>query len=102
MTQELKDKWVAALKSGTYVQGRQMLKTPDGRFCCMGVLCDVAGLNYSPSNPSRFPLPAALGVPTGVQAQLSFMNDDTDNLNGFPEIADYIDQILATDAAPLP
>jgi hypothetical protein len=44
MNQEIKKKWVAALRSGKYKQGTGKLKksTPDGdRFCCLGVLCDL-------------------------------------------------------------
>jgi len=44
MKREIKDRWVAALKSGTYQQGRGYLKQSDGynsAFCCLGVLCDL-------------------------------------------------------------
>lgn len=38
--------WLAALRSGDYVKGRDYLHqtTVDGgeRFCCLGVLCDLA------------------------------------------------------------
>lgn len=41
-----KAEWVAALRSGFYVQGRGTLRkvTPDGvtRHCCLGVLCDIS------------------------------------------------------------
>lgn len=33
--------WLAALRSGKYKQGASALQR-DGRFCCLGVLCDVA------------------------------------------------------------
>lgn len=43
---EVKAKWLEALRSGRYQQGRSYLHTasPDGedRFCCLGVLCDLA------------------------------------------------------------
>jgi hypothetical protein len=42
MNQEIKAKWVAALRSGEYVQGQRYLNGPDG-FCCLGVLCDLYG-----------------------------------------------------------
>jgi hypothetical protein len=38
---EIKTRWVAALRSGKYPQGRGRLKTEEG-FCCLGVLCDLA------------------------------------------------------------
>lgn len=47
MNPEVKREWLEALRSGDYVQGDGMLKmtTVDGtdpRFCCMGVLCELA------------------------------------------------------------
>jgi hypothetical protein len=40
MNQEIKAKWVAALRSGEYKQSVGYLKRDDG-FCCLGVLSDV-------------------------------------------------------------
>ena len=40
---DLKAKWVAALRSGDYKQGQHYLKTPDDTYCCLGVLCEIAG-----------------------------------------------------------
>ena len=44
---EVKEKWLTALRSGDYTQGRHYLATEreDGSgfdFCCLGVLCDIA------------------------------------------------------------
>lgn len=44
MTDKQKDlvkRWVAALRSGKYIQGGGALKTKRDRYCCLGVLCDV-------------------------------------------------------------
>ena len=44
MTLEDKNEWIAALKSGDYVQGREVLmKTEWGvtTSCCLGVFCDL-------------------------------------------------------------
>jgi hypothetical protein len=38
---EIKARWVAALRSGEYDQGTGQLRGY-GRFCCWGVLCDLA------------------------------------------------------------
>lgn len=43
MTLRQKDrirKWVIALRSGEYQQGKESLH-PDGKFCCLGVACDL-------------------------------------------------------------
>lgn len=51
MNPVIKTKWLEALRSGEYQQGRVVLRTtpqPDaqhGRFCCLGVLCDLIGPN---------------------------------------------------------
>ena len=41
MKEDIKQKWVAALCSGEYEQGRGFLKH-FGEYCCLGVLCDIA------------------------------------------------------------
>lgn len=47
MKPEYRDKWVAALRSGEYVQGKGNLKlvgetiTTPIRHCCLGVLCEL-------------------------------------------------------------
>jgi hypothetical protein len=47
MNPEIKAQWVAALRSGEYVQGRSSLhylvdENGNAKFCCLGVLCDLA------------------------------------------------------------
>jgi predicted transcriptional regulator len=41
MKKKIADKWIAALKSGNYKQGKYRLHSGDC-FCALGVLCDVA------------------------------------------------------------
>ena len=36
--------WIAALRSGDYKQGTKVLRNHSGNFCCLGVLCECAGL----------------------------------------------------------
>lgn len=38
---EVKTLWLEALRSGRYEQGEKNLER-DGKFCCLGVLCDLA------------------------------------------------------------
>ena len=42
MNPDVKAKWVAALRSGEYEQGRVYLHDEDDRYCCLGVLCAIA------------------------------------------------------------
>jgi len=40
MNSNVKQKWIAALKSGEYKQGRYKLREDDN-YCCLGVLCSL-------------------------------------------------------------
>ena len=40
MKKEIKDRWVQALRSGEYKQGKGVLRQGEN-FCCLGVLCDI-------------------------------------------------------------
>ena len=42
MKTEIKAKWLDALRSGDYEQGTMRLRSRNDRFCCLGVLCDIA------------------------------------------------------------
>lgn len=107
MTQELKTKWIAALRSGEYRQGQLRLVRQDSEgglsHCCLGVLCEVAGfarlddledrgfLNY------KMPTGEAVGaylphsiVSRDIQKTLSKMNDRESK--DFAEIADWIEE----------
>ena len=42
MNQDIKQKWVTALRSGEYKQGFCRLRGEANNFCCLGVLCDLA------------------------------------------------------------
>jgi hypothetical protein len=44
MNQEIKTEWVRRLRSGDYLQGQGKLRIDNGetRYCCLGVLCEMA------------------------------------------------------------
>jgi len=42
MDKALKAKWLKALRSGKYKQGKYRLRNNRDEFCCLGVLCDVS------------------------------------------------------------
>jgi hypothetical protein len=40
MKRDIATKWTAALRSGEYQQGKEVLRANDS-FCCLGVLCEL-------------------------------------------------------------
>lgn len=115
MNQRIKRKWLEALRSGEYVQGRDRLLTPsaDGdSFCCLGVLCELhaqetggvwTGQTYM-HNRGALPRPVALWAgldardPIVSDMKLSSHNDGTGLLQhkpkSFRRIADLIEKHL--------
>jgi hypothetical protein len=113
MDADLRAKWVAALRSGDYIQGEGALKRQDVddqvRHCCLGVLCEVLDVpqvrRELDGGVSRWAfgeeheegyLPAAIqdqaGLASAVMTSLARMNDS--GRYDFKAIADYIDQNL--------
>lgn len=43
LPKRFKDKWIKALRSGKYTQGKYKLKTSGNKFCCLGVICEITG-----------------------------------------------------------
>jgi hypothetical protein len=41
MDKVIKARWIQALLSGDYEQGQHSLRDSEGKFCCLGVLCDL-------------------------------------------------------------
>ena len=104
ITKELKDQWVAALRSGKYEQGRGLL-LKDDKFCCIGVLCDII-------NPTDWVYSSTIGpgiysytrgihyapveiLSLNIQTPLSIMNDEEGK--SFNEIADWIEDNVIVD-----
>jgi hypothetical protein len=42
MNKKIKTRWLRALRSGKYKKGVGHLNTNDQKFCCLGVLCEIA------------------------------------------------------------
>lgn len=125
-TEEVKAKWLEALRSGRYAQGRGALcrVKPDGSrsFCCLGVLADTLGL-LVPDPTSRTALGVLnqnggsdwvdggsdwvnggwFGAPEhhtqgGLWGDLASMNDCGKT---FAEIADHIEKNVPADGSEL-
>ncbi len=97
MDQELKAKWVAALRGGEYKQGKFNLYT-EGHFCCLGVLCVISGRTASELEGHSYPSDIGIdvGITNEVAQRLAGMNDgfSGDVVKTFAEIADFIEACL--------
>lgn len=127
LTIELKEKWVAALRSGDYPQARGGLRRYRTNYdadenhrvrgeligyCCLGVLCEIAGLpKYEPGDTSfgGYIFDEELGVKSDTALPSSdeyFLDGPTEGhligLNDsekkdFKEIADWIEAYIVPD-----
>lgn len=102
MNAELKSKWVAALRSGEFKQGRERLqRKQDGEtlYCCLGVLCHVAGVSLRGSGWGTELSPSQLkrvGLTDSDQTYLTNVNDGGGyrDSHSFDQIADWIEANL--------
>lgn len=115
MNQEIKQKWIDALRSGEYQQGRGRL-CGSGAFCCLGVLCDLHAqetgndwIEELYGSDARFYLGQTLSLPYEVTDWANFdsfvyvdYNNKSDSLPylndkiklSFTQIADIIEEQL--------
>jgi hypothetical protein len=110
MDKKIKTKWLKALRSGDYKQGQCSLKKVlyEGdldfnnkevkerteTFCCLGVLCDIAGGRLSDRS---YPAPGfskKVGLSMYMQDKLADMNDGGMT---FAKIANYIEKKMDKD-----
>jgi hypothetical protein len=111
MKPEVKAEWVKALRSGEYRQGTHALRSLTDKFCCLGVLCELAvkaGVTQAPvpSGPS-YEYEGAYAVPPASTQEWSGLIDQgpgsgavseligaNDRGKTFAEIADMIEEML--------
>lgn len=111
MNADVKKKWLDALRSGKYQQGYGRLRTNEGGYCCLGVLCDVLApedwVKTEPDNSgqhwehkvSRCYLPNSITqqaeIPTCRPGSTLLTEGELATLNdkgcGFEEIAQWIE-----------
>lgn len=104
---ELYRRWIRALRSGEFKQGRNALQNLSGGFCCLGVACAVSaehGHNLSRYEVIQLAGDPGLIVNGGLQRRLGFdswmfpLNQgELANMNdvdkkSFDQIADYIEE----------
>jgi len=113
MNAKIAEKWITALESGKYKQGRHYLRNLSDAYCCLGVLCDLylketgegewskeEGVCYSIADGSGGLLPesvrnwAEMRSKTGNYITRSLIADNDNNSDGggksFVEIAGII------------
>lgn len=101
MNKEIKAKWLEALRSGRYKQGRTLLRSIDDEYCCLGVLCDIVDpdgwINHKAGYSIRDGHYSVLGKDIRAQTSIAIsdciilMNlNDRDRLS-FSQIADWIE-----------
>ena len=113
MKKEIAGKWIEALRSGKYTQGKNFLNKNNKYFCCFGVLCELAlseGLHI-PKVPESYSsnceksliykydyniqfLPVSVkkwaGINTSDPALAEEMISMNDQNSSFDKIADFI------------
>ena len=105
MDKTLKQKWVNALRSGKYKQGRILFRNINNEYCCLGVLCDVSGSIWTHHWSDDYYIPDSnyglmgtfisykrddLGLLEEHECVCIKMNDDENK--SFIEIAQYIEE----------
>ena len=89
MDKKLKTKWVKALRSGKYKQGRLGLYNSESRgYCCLGVLASVVSGKRGSNGVYNIGYDPYEKV--GKSPDLVSLNDD--KKQSFSEIADWIEQ----------
>lgn len=99
MNPEIKAKWLAALRSGEYQQGRGCLRRGSKefpQFCCLGVLAVIQNGVFDGSDfflNSNF----SAGLTREEQVTLADMNDGASQYydsgqRSFSQIADYVEE----------
>jgi len=93
--------WVRALRSGKYKWGKNSLHPTDDKYCCLGVLCEIAikqGIigsyeERAPGLPDKVRLWAGLDTDSGdfSDNRLAAINDDATR-NPFKKIANLIEK----------
>lgn len=87
---ELLQKWADELRSGKHEQGRLVMKDGNKFFCCIGVACELVGVETSEENYNVFNSHYGLEWFNG-HVQFTTLNDKLGK--NFNEIADYIEEM---------
>lgn len=109
MNPTVKDKWLEALRSGEYEQGRDALYM-QGKHCCLGVLCDVYAKetgegSFAPphidSNPWTFEC-AVDGDDSSLPAEVLHWSGLSDSSGGRVKIGEKFDWLTGHNDSGIP
>src|SRR5579859_3396843 len=100
---EIKTKWIEALRSGKYERGLTCLRDANNQYCCLGVLADIIDpegwikktdfvFSHKLQNTRGAQYLSSKVLNEKIQTDLACMNDS--NKYEFPAIADYIEENL--------
>jgi hypothetical protein len=97
MKKDIASKWVKALRSGKFKQGRVLLKNRNKEYCCLGVLCEI--MNFK-CDPDDCILPLQLKDDLNMYSQCGHFRDGkflplaplNDSGYSFDKIADIIEE----------
>ena len=91
------NEWIAALRSDKYSQGRRGMLFDGFDHCCLGVLCDIAGVDLeqygSWSGLARCPNELVVAIPRELRSRLANLNDS--GKYDFNQIADFLEMCEA-------
>jgi hypothetical protein len=99
MNKEYKQKWIDALRSGKYKQGKGCLRSGDN-YCCLGVLCDIVDPKYFThgTNGYRSYLPLHIQDRVGIEdpdGRLHHSIGQFNTLIGLNDSAEYTFEQIA-------
>ena len=79
--------WIQALESEKYKQGAGHLQFPTGKFCCLGVACEVLGAKYD--GGEEYPPQEVVDLLGLVTDHGGCNETQADQLKGKLEVYDY-------------
>lgn len=97
LNEDLILEWIAALRSGNYIQGERQLHIPPNEFdntheyCCLGVLCEVAvkhgmvrfDANYPDAYTYEFKNPNPEDTGSDMEYLVEYINSDLGHFREF-------------------
>ena len=94
MKKNIKKKWLKALRSDKYVQGRNVLHCGENVFCCLGVLCELHRKENKGQWDGEYYYNEKFVLPKEVRIWAGLENDNP-SVEGYG-LAHYNDEVQAS------